>query len=83
MATTTTPRRRDARGRYVRTYTIRWEQALPGRPDRTLERAGRTARQIEILGTVLARRDEEEVFNIAVHDSRGEDCTFDFKCFQV
>jgi hypothetical protein len=83
MATTTTPRRRDARGRYIRTYTIRWEQALPGRPDRTIEQAGRTAREVENLGTALARWPEDQVFNIAVHDSRGDDVTFDFKCFQV
>jgi hypothetical protein len=79
----TTARRRDARGRYIRTYTIRWEQALPGRPDRTITRAGRTARQIEILGTALTRWPEDQVFNIAVLDSHGDDVTFDFKCFQT
>lgn len=83
MATTTTTRRRDAHGRYIRTYTIRWKQATPGRPDRTIERTGRTARQIEILGAALTRWPEDQVFNIAVLDAAGGDVTFDFKCFQV
>jgi hypothetical protein len=78
----TTARRRDARGRYIRTYTLRWEQAVPGHPDRTITRPGRTAREVEILGTVLARRPEDAVFNIAVLNAAGDDVTFDFKCFQ-
>lgn len=79
----TTARRRDARGRYLRTYTLRWEQAVPGRPNRTVERTGRTARQVEIIGTVLARQPEDQVFNVAVLNAAGDDVTFDFACFQT
>jgi hypothetical protein len=79
---TTTTRRRDSRGRYLRTYTLRWTRARHGGEEVQVERVGRTAREIERIGALLIRQPEEQVYNIAVLARGGEDVTFDFACFQ-
>lgn len=78
----TTARRRDARGRYIPTYTVRYEHAIPSAPTRVIKRTDRTAAEVERLGTLLVRQPEEQLYNIAVLDRRGDDVTFGFKCFQ-
>jgi hypothetical protein len=82
MATTTTARRRDHRGRYVPTFTLRYTHEVPLLGARDVERTARTAADIERMGTLLLRQPEDRLYNIAVLDSKGDDVTFDFTCFQ-
>ncbi|MFI0900499.1 hypothetical protein [Streptomyces sp. NPDC020983] len=79
MATTA---RRDARGRYIPTFTLRYDYTLPGKPEREAKRTALTAAEVERIGTMLLRQPEERFYNIAVLDRRGHDITFDFACFQ-
>lgn len=76
-----TARRRDSRGRYVRTYTLRYTHCTQAGAERIYTRTGRTAAEIERLGALLLRIPEERLYNIAVLNGQ-EDVTFDFRRFQ-
>ncbi len=74
------PRRDPATGRFMPTYTITYTHVDPQTGQETRPRyAGRTADQVERMGRELIRLPLEQMYDLAVLDSGGEDVVFDFE----
>lgn len=74
--------RRDTRGRFIPTYTICYNRCTPSGTERTHQHSDRTAPEVERIGALLLRIPEDQLYNLAVLNGRGEDVTFDFPVFQ-
>lgn len=73
---------RDRQGRFTKVFTLSYET-----PAQELGQVVKMVRHlpstgIETVGKVLMKASEDAVWNIQVLDSYGDDCTFDFECFQ-
>ena len=73
---------RDRQGRFVKTYTLRYDTHVKGSTEVVKLVRHLPASGVEIVGKVLAKVSEDVAWNIEVLDSDGYDCTYDFACFQ-
>lgn len=73
---------RDRQGRFTKTYTLRYDTHVKGSVAVVKLVRHLPASGVETIGKVLAKAPESVAWNIEVLDSDGNDCTFDFECFQ-
>jgi hypothetical protein len=73
---------RDRQGRFTKVFTLQYDTHVKGSVAVVKLVRHLPASGVEIVGKVLAKVSEDVAWNIEVLDSDGNDCTFDFACFQ-
>lgn len=73
---------RDRQGRFAKVFTLSYETYAEEKGQVVKMVRHLPARGVETVGKLLAKVSEDVAWNIEVLDGDGNDCTFDFECFQ-